>query len=252
MTEPEAQLEGALSIRAALEARSRPIHAIYASDRVRDRDLARIERLAAAGGLVVERRPAAEIDERAQGKTHGGWLASVGPRRYQPLEALLPATGAPFLALLDGVEDPYNFGQALRSLYAAGVDGVILNERDWQSAAGIVARASAGASERLATAKVAAIGEALDFARAAGLTVACSEASRRARSCYEVDLTAPLLLLLGGERRGIAAQWRAAADLSLRIPYEAQGLSLGTAAATAVLAFEIRRQRLLRFTERPS
>ena len=252
MTEPEAQLEGALSIRAALEAQSRSIHAIYASEKVRDRDLARIERLALACGLVVEHRPAAEIDERAQGKTHGGLLARVGPRRYQPLETLLPATGSPFLALLDGVEDPYNFGQALRSLYAAGVDGVILNERDWQSAAGIVARASAGASERLATAKVASIGEALDFARASSLTVACSESSRRALSCYEVDLTIPLLLLLGGERRGIAAQWRAAADWSLRIPYEAQGLSLGTAAATAVLAFEIRRQRMQRFTDHPT
>ena len=247
MTEPHPQLEGALSIRAALEARSRPIEAIYASARVRGRELARIERLAAANGLVVERRPAAEIDERARGKTHGGWLAQVGPRRYQPLETLLPATGSPFLALLDGVEDPYNFGQALRSLYAAGVDGVILNERDWQSAAGIVARASAGASERLATARVAAIAEALDFARATGLLVACSEASRHAQSCYEADLTVPLLLMLGGERRGIASQWRAAADLALRIPYEAQGLSLGTAAATAVLAFEIRRQRLLAF-----
>ena len=112
----------------------------------------------------------------------------------------------PLLALLDGVEDPYNFGQALRSLYAAGVDGVILNARDWQSAAGVVARASAGASERLALAKVESIGEAISFAQATGLTVACSEYSRRALSCYEVDLTVPLLLLLGGEKRGIASK----------------------------------------------
>ena len=152
----------------------------------------------------------------------------------------------PFLALLDGVEDPYNFGQALRSLYAAGVDGVILNARDWQSAAGVVARASAGASERLALAKVESIGEAISFAQATGLTVACSEYSRRALSCYEVDLTVPLLLLLGGEKRGIASKWRATADLALRIPYEASGLSLGTAAATAVLAFETRHQRSVR------
>lgn len=245
MAGSEAQLEGARSIRAALEAESRPIHAIYASEGKRATDLARIERLAATRGLTVERLPAALIDERAQGNTHGGLLARVGARRYAPLDSLLPASGAPFLALLDGVEDPYNFGQALRSLYAAGVDGVILNERDWQSAAGIVARASAGASERLALARVESIGAAIAFAKAAGLTVACSEHSRRARSCYEADLTAPLLLMLGGERRGIAAQWRAAADLALRIPYEAQGLSLGTTAATAVLAFEIRRQRVL-------
>ena len=249
MVAEESQLEGARSILAALEADSRPIQAIYASDEKRGRELARIERLAAARGIPIERLPAAAIDERAQGKSHGGLLARVGARRYRPPPKLLPATGAPFLALLDGVEDPYNFGQALRSLYAAGVDGVILNERDWGSAAGIVARASAGASERLAMARVASLGEAIAFASDAGLQVACSAHSRRAISCYEADLTGPILLLLGGERRGIAARWRALADLTLRIPYEARGLSLGTAAATAVLAFEIRRQRQSKFRQ---
>ncbi|MCY3936427.1 MAG: RNA methyltransferase [Chloroflexi bacterium] len=252
MTEEETFLEGARSIRAALEAQSRPIHAIYASNQRRSKDRSQIERLAAARGLSVERRPAAFIAERSRGKSHGGLLAVVGARRYVPLPSLLPMTGAAFLALLDGVEDPFNFGQCLRSLYAAGVDGVILGERDWQGATAIVARASAGASERLALARVATAGEAISFARQVGLTVACSEHSRRAASCFAADLTVPILLMLGGERRGIAAQWRAAADLSLQIPYEAPGLSLGTAAATAILAFEIRRQRQHRFSETPA
>ena len=197
MAEGEAQLEGASrhfaavgsarSILAALEAESRPIHAICASEEKHGADFARIERL-----------PSAVIEKRAQGNTHGGLLARVGARRYSALASLLPPCGVPFLALLDGVEDPYNFGQALRSLYAAGVDGVILNARDWQSAAGVVVRASAGASERLALARVETVGEAIAFAREAGLTIAYSEHSRRARSCYEADLTVPLLLLLGG------------------------------------------------------
>ena len=205
---------------------------------------ARIERLAAARGLPIERLPSALIDERARGHTHGGLLALVGAQRYSPLLSLLPPCAVPFLVLLDGVEDPYNFGQALRSLYAAGVDGVILRARDWLSAAGIVARASAGASERLALARVESVGEAIAFAKEAHLTTAYSEHSRRARSCYEADLTVSLLLLLGGEKRGIASKWRAAAQLALRIPYEAGGLSLGTAAA-AVLAFETCRQRTI-------
>ena len=246
MAEAEAQLEGARSILAALEAESRPIHAICASEEKRGADLARIERLAAARSLPIERLPSTVIEKRAQGNSHGGLLARVGARRYASLASLLPPCGVPFLALLDGVEDPYNFGQALRSLYAAGVDGVILRARDWLSAAGIVVRASAGASERLALARVESIGEAIAFAKEAGLTIAYSEHSRRARSCYEADLTVPLLLLLGGEKRGIASKWRAAADLALRIPYGVSGLSLGTAAAAAVLAFETRRQRSVR------
>ncbi len=111
----EAQLEGASrhfaavgsarSILAALEAESRPIHAICASEEKHGADFARIERL-----------PSAVIEKRAQGNTHGGLLARVGARRYSALASLLPPCGVPFLALLDGVEDPYNFGQALRSL----------------------------------------------------------------------------------------------------------------------------------------
>lgn len=251
MAEGETFLEGARSIRAALEAQSRPIHVIYTSSQKRSKDRIQIEKLAAARGLSVESRPADFIDERTQGNSHGGLLAVVGARHYALLPSLLPMTGAPFLALLDGVEDPYNFGQCLRSLYAAGVDGVILSERDWQSATAIVARASAGASERVSLARVASVGDAISFARQVGLTVAHSENSRRAASCFAADLTVPLLLMLGGERRGIAAQWRAEADLSLRIPYEAPRLSLGTAAATAILAFEIRRQRQQRFAEAP-
>ena len=213
---------------------------------------ARIERLAAARGLSIERLPSALIDQRAQGP-HARWfVGSCGRTALFPAPVAATDPRYPLLVLLDGVEDPYNFGQSLRSLYAAGVDGVILRARDWLSAAGIVARASAGASERLALARVESVGEAIAFAKEAHLTTAYSEHSRRARSCYEADLTVSLLLLLGGEKRGIASKWRAAAQLALRIPYEAGGLSLGTAAAAAVLAFETCRQRTIDRNCRPA
>jgi 23S rRNA (guanosine2251-2'-O)-methyltransferase len=91
------------------------------------------------------------IDARTGGQSHGGVVAEVGPRRFLPLADLLPSTNVPFIVMLDGIEDPFNFGQAIRALYAAGADGLVVRPRNWLSAAGIVARASAGTAELMPT-----------------------------------------------------------------------------------------------------
>ena len=142
------------------------------------------------------------------------------------------------------MEDPFNFGASVRALYAAGADGLVLRPRNWLSAAGTVARASAGASELIPTALAETAAEAAAFFRARGLQVACATDERGSVSLYDADLTVPLFLLLGGEKRGITRSFLDQADLKLRIPYgRAMPHSLGTASATAVIAFEIMRQR---------
>ena len=250
--EPTCQLEGARSILAALEADSRPVHALLMSTGSARRQAAdvraRVGKFARARDIRVQHMSAEQLDARVDGRTHGGLVALCGPRRYCSLSQLLAGQQRPFLALLEGVEDPYNYGQALRSLYAAGAHGVIVGRRDWSSAAGIVGRASAGASERLRMARVEHPQQALDSCRRRGLTIACSSAEvsdheRPSRSCYAADLTRPVLLVVGGEKRGIGGSLHARGDWLLRIPTAAAGVSLGTAAATAVLAFEVRRQR---------
>jgi 23S rRNA (guanosine2251-2'-O)-methyltransferase len=243
VSDERAFLEGAVSVEAALWARSRPVYAVYLRRDRREANDARIEKLARQAGAPVERVDVGEIDERAQGKTHGGVLAEVGPRRFVGLEDLLTGPGAPFVAMLDGVEDPYNFGQAVRALYAAGASGLVLRPRNWMSAAGVVARASAGATERIPTAVVETAQDAADALRERGLTVAVTDWTR-AVTLYEADLTVPLFLLVGGEKRGVTRAFADAADVRLKIPYGRDfRLSLGTAEATAVLAFEVMRQR---------
>lgn len=239
----QAMLEGAVAVEAALWARSRPFEAVYLRRDRHEAGDARIERLAKQAGVPVYRVDAAGIDQRAQGKTHGGVLAVVGPRRFVGFDEVLAGQGAPFVAMLDGVEDPYNFGQAVRALYAAGATGLIVRPRNWMSAAAVVARASAGASERLPTAVAESAQEAADAFRARGLLIAVTDITR-AVDIYEADLTVPLFLLVGGEKRGVTRAFADAADLRLRIPYGREfRLSLGTAGAAAVLAFEVMRQR---------
>jgi 23S rRNA (guanosine2251-2'-O)-methyltransferase len=239
-------LEGMISVQAALQSGNRSIFSLLVrADKASDGAMRRLLATAKAQGVTVETLPCEEIDARASGKSHGGILALVGPRRFVSLDTLLAPKTTPFVVMIDGVEDPFNFGQAVRSLYAAGAGGLVVRPRNWMSAAGVVARASAGASELIPTAITETAEDAAAFFQEHGLRIACATDAPPTTGLYDADLTQPLFLLIGGEKRGVTRSFEAKADLRLRIPYaRAAAHSLGTAAAAAVLGFEVMRQRL--------
>ena len=237
-------LEGFISVSAALQGGRRSVQTIQIRDGRQDGQTRYLERLARAAQVPVERVPAEVLEAQAGGRTHGGVLARVGPYQFAALDTLGQGSPRPFVAMIDGVEDPFNFGASVRALYAAGADGLVLRPRNWLSAAGTVARASAGASELIPTALAETAGDAAAFFRTRGLQIACATDERGSLSLYDADLTVPLFLLIGGEKRGITRSFLDQSDLKLRIPYgRAMPHSLGTASAAAVLAFEIMRQR---------
>ena len=191
-------------------------------------------------GFPVECVDAEEIDRLSVGNTHGGILALCTART---IHTLTPSDIQPnsFYVYLEGIEDPYNFGYAIRSLYAAGVCGIVLPPRNWMSAAGVVARASAGASESLPIFE--AEGEdAIKCFKEAGYTVLCA-GIRDSVSVFEEHFPYPVLLVIGGEKRGISRTLLDAADHIVRIDYgrDFSG-SLSAASAATVMAFEIFRQ----------
>ena len=191
-------------------------------------------------GFPVEFVDSAEIDALAVGNTHGGILALCTPRTIPTLSAedIQPNQ---FYVYLEGIEDPYNFGYAIRSLYAAGVRGIVLPPRNWMSAGGVVARASAGASECLPIFQ--AEGEdAVKLFKEAKYTVLCA-GIRDSVSIFEEHFPYPVLLVVGGEKRGISRALLDAADHIVRIDYgrDFSG-SLSAASAATVMAFEIFRQ----------
>jgi 23S rRNA (guanosine2251-2'-O)-methyltransferase len=234
-------LEGAVSVGAALEGGRRDVERVLIRADKWERS-GKLRALARRSGSRIERASAAEIDALATGRTHGGILAEAGPLgNAEPLE--LAAGERPFVAMLDGIEDPYNFGYAIRSLYAAGADGLAVRPREWGDSEATVVKASAGASELLPMAHVDSAEAAADLFKGRGLAVACT-AKRDATPIYDADLSGPLFLLVGGERRGITREFLSRADLVLEIPYRRRfSLSLGTVAAVSVVAFEVMRQR---------
>jgi 23S rRNA (guanosine2251-2'-O)-methyltransferase len=237
-------LEGHRSVEAALEAHSRDVYRILAV-RPGDRRLRRLRALAREAGVTIVSAEEELIDELAVGTSHGGVVATVGPRRYLGLDALLERLGPqPLLVILDGVEDPFTYGQAVRALYAAGTDGLIVPARSWESAAGVVARSLAGTSELLPTAQVADVEEAAEWCRAAGLRVVCAATAPDATPVTRVDLTTGTLVVVGGERRGIRRSFLARCDVRVAIPYaRPDAPPLSASAAAAVIGFEAYRQR---------
>lgn len=240
-------LEGLVSIEAVLHSGSREITEIFLhlpAKRERDRRVARLRKTAVSQNIPITEVNADFIAAHVSGQSHGGVIAAVGPRRFVALAELLVEGKRPFIVMLDGIEDPFNFGQAIRSLYAAGVDGIVVRPRNWTTAAAVVARASAGATELVPMAIAETAEFAAEFFKAQGLTIACTS-DKQSQSIYQTDLTVPLFLLIGGEKRGITRSFLDQADLLLQIPYgqPAYKQSLGAVASAAVIGFEIMRQR---------
>lgn len=239
-------LEGMTSISALLNAGSendRKLLSVYIDDSKRRSKAKEIGFLMARSkelGFEIRFVDADTIESLSIGNTHGGILAFCGERTIPTLTAahIVPDQ---FYVFLEGIEDPYNFGYTVRSLYAAGVQGVILPPRNWMSAAGVVARASAGASE-LIPMYTASADEVISLFRAAGYRILCA-GIRDSVSVFDEQFPYPVLLVIGGEKRGISRNILDQADQIVRIDYgrEFRG-SLSAASAATVMAFEIFRQ----------
>ncbi|MGH2446484.1 MAG: TrmH family RNA methyltransferase [Candidatus Limnocylindria bacterium] len=236
-------VEGHVSVEAALEGGVRPVHRIWAT-RPGDRRFGRLRALARERDVLIDQVEPDAIDGLAAGRTHGGVIALVGAGRTLSVHTLLAGVGErPLIVMLDGIEDPFNFGQAVRALYAAGVDGLVVR-RSWETAIGTVTRSSAGATELLPTAAAASAEDAADACRLAGLRVACAVADPAATPLHRADLGGGLFILVGGERRGVTRSFVDRADLRVRIGYgRERAPELGAATSAAIIGFEALRQR---------
>jgi len=184
---------------------------------------------------------AEEIEKYTIGSSHGGIIALASDRTIERLDAESNIKSNGFYVMIQGIEDPYNFGYALRSLFACGVDGIILSERNWMTAAGVVARSSAGASEELLM-FTADASEAVNNFKSRGYSVVCADLDTD-DILGECALPYPIFLIVGGERRGISRDILSLADKRVKIEYAREfRASLSAASATTMFAYEIMRQ----------
>jgi 23S rRNA (guanosine2251-2'-O)-methyltransferase len=176
-----------------------------------------------------------------------GILAEIAPFRYREVEAVVSAAlrgpEPALLLVLDGVQDPQNLGAILRTAEVSGVHGVCLPKDRAAHVTGAVVRASAGAVEHLAIAQVTNVAAFLSWLTTQGLWVVGAD-QQGDRVLYELDLTLPVALVIGGEGRGVRPLVKSRCDLVARIPQRGRIGSLNAAVAAAVCLFEVVRQRL--------
>lgn len=190
---------------------------------------------------AVEEVSPARIAALAQG-AHQGVVAELAPRTLLTLRQLLQ-TSPTLLLGLDGIEDPQNLGAILRSAEAAGVDGVLLPERRSAPLSAVAVKASSGASEHLRLCRVSGLASAVPEARRAGLWCVALDV-RGDLQPWDLDLTQPSLLVVGGEGKGVHRLVRERCDARVRLPMAGRVGSLNASAATAALLYEVVRQRI--------
>lgn len=238
------QIEGKNPVLEALRA-GRTIERLLVAGGLDRAFLARLRVVAAERGVPVEVVDRGRLDDLAQSRAHQGVLAIAPARRPAALAELLvraEANGPALLVALDGVEDPQNLGAIIRSAEAAGAHGLIATERRSAPLGPGATKASAGAVEHLPVARVVNLTRTLDELKGAGLWVYGADGDGD-RVYHQVDLTGPVLLVIGGEGRGLSRLVKERCDFMLRIPMFGRVNSLNASAAAAVLLFEVRRQR---------
>ncbi len=181
-----------------------------------------------------------EISAFCQGSSHGGILTVCTERTYPLLTSAHQLKNDGFYVILDGIEDPYNFAFSLRAAYASGADAIILPERNWMSSAGTVCRSSAGASELIDTFILTS--DSVKALKASGIKIVCAE-MEDSLPIAKADLSRPLALIIGGEKRGISSFLLENADLRIRIDYGREfSQALPAACASSIVCFEVLRQ----------
>jgi len=245
--------EGMTSIRAVIAAIEsgnsdrRIVRCIVSEGRAqaRAKELSYIKAMSYKYGFSIEAMADEAVDSLSIGQNHGGLILETTARTIPPLTedaiAKLPENERYFV-MLEGIEDPYNFGYALRSLYASGVSAVILSPRNWMSVAGIVCRASAGASEYLTTYIADSPSDCAAMMKANGVKIVCCDMANSV-SIYDADLKKPLFLAVGGEKRGLSRELLDSADTIVRLEYGRDfPAALSAASAASIAGFEVLRQ----------
>lgn len=240
------QVEGRQAVRELLLARRRKVREVWISDSVERVGIVEdILDMAAAARIPVASVSRAKLDNAAGSESSQGVIAFVEKLRDVLLEELVrPRNGVkPFLAVLDGVTDPYNLGAILRSAECAGVTGVILPEHRSVHITPAVTKSAAGAIEYLRFAVVAGIPASLQDLSKAGVWCIGFD-SDGPQSIYDVTLfDQPVALVFGAEGRGLSKLARERCDIVASIPQFGHIASLNVSNAAALAMFEVARAR---------
>ena len=243
--EADGLIEGRNAVTEALRAGT-PIDKIFIARGETDKTLGHIASTARAAGVVVVEADRRKLDYMSATKAHQGVIALAAVREYASVEDILSAARergeAPLLVVCDEISDPHNLGAIIRTAECVGAHGVIIPKRRSAGLTAVVDKASAGALEHMAVARVPNLAAAIETLKKNGLWI-YGAAAEGTNELWKTDLTGPACIVIGSEGDGISRLVREKCDFLVSIPLRGQISSLNASAAAAVLLYEALRQR---------
>lgn len=248
----EDQIEGRNAVIEALKA-GRPMNKIYIKKGERHGTIFGIINMAKKAGIPIQ-----EIDDRAfssmvETPGHQGVLAKASSKEYVTVDDILQhahkLNEAPFVLILNELEDPQNLGSVLRTADGLGAHGVIISKHRACGITPAVTKVSSGASEYVRVARVTNIARTIDYLKEQGLWVVGADAD--GEDYFALDLTGPMALVVGGEDKGLGRLVKRQCDMLARIPLRGHISSLNAAVAASILGYDILRQRITKNAKKP-
>lgn len=204
-----------------------------------------ILKLASERKIKVEYVDKFILDKKSNGVKNQGFVAETVDFKYSTLEDLVSIakeSELPFFVLLDGIEDPHNFGAIIRSCECAGVNGIIIPKNRACMVNETVIRTSTGAISNMPIAIVTNLKEAVDRFKENGIWTFVAETG--GENIYSKKLGhLPIAVIIGSEGNGVKQSLRTYCDGIITLPLQGKVNSLNASVACGIVVFEILRQR---------
>ena len=224
----------------------RPIDKLFILDGCQDGPILTIKREAKAKQTPVKFVTKERLDQLSETGKHQGVIAYAAAYEYATVEEILDNARqkgeAPFLFLLDNIEDPHNLGAIIRTANLAGAHGVIVPKNRAAGLTAVVAKTSAGALNFTPVARVTNLAKTIEELKKEGIWFVCADMG--GTTMYDLNLKGPIGLVIGNEGEGVGRLVKEKCDMIASIPMKGDIDSLNASVAAGVLAYEIVRQRL--------
>lgn len=202
--------------------------------------------VARANGVLVQRVPVERID-RITRKNHQGVVAMLASVTYYKVEDVIPQLYEeginPFVVVLDGVTDVRNFGAIARTCECAGVNAIVIPERNSVSVNADAVKTSAGALNYIPVCRERNLVSAVKLLRDSGYLIV-GTSDKNSSNYTECNYTGPVALVMGSEDTGISPEIMKLCEKRAVIPEFGQINSLNVSVAAGVMIYEVVRQRL--------
>lgn len=238
-------IEGRNAVLEAFRA-GKTIDKLFVLDGCQDGPVKSILREAKKTDTIINFVDKERLDRLANSGHHQGVVAQAAAYEYAEVEDILNAAKekgeAPFIFILDEIEDPHNLGAIIRTANLCGAHGVIIPKRRAVGLTATVAKTSAGAVNYTPVAKVTNIAKTIEELKKEGMWFVCADMD--GQTMYDLNLTGPIGLVIGNEGAGVSRLVKEKCDFTVSIPMKGDIDSLNASVAAGVLAYEIVRQRL--------